>query len=141
MNDTATQKSVLTLAITSSFMTPFMVSSINVALPSIEREFKIDAVLLSWVATSYILASAIALVPFGKIADIYGRKRVFTCGIVIWCLFHPLCCRSFCIINEREFANRSLKCCNTRLIISVVSQKFHIQFWQYNMLTKRIDRK
>lgn len=42
--------------------------------------------LLSWVATSYILASAIALVPFGKIADIYGRKRVFTCGIVTFTL-------------------------------------------------------
>jgi len=50
-----------------------MGSSINVALPSIGREFSMDAVLLSWVATSYLLAAAMFLVPFGKLADIEGR--------------------------------------------------------------------
>ena len=45
-----------------------------------------NAVLLSWVATSYLLAAAMFLVPFGKIADIRGRKRVFVYGIVIYTL-------------------------------------------------------
>ncbi|MEW6455816.1 MAG: MFS transporter [Acidobacteriota bacterium] len=67
-----------------SFLTPFMGSSINIALPSIGREFATDAVLLSWVATSYLLAAAMFLVPFGRIADIYGRKRIFTYGILIY---------------------------------------------------------
>lgn len=39
-----------------------------------------DAVLLSWVATSYLLAAAMFLVPFGRIADIHGRKKVFALG-------------------------------------------------------------
>jgi MFS family permease len=43
-----------------------------------------DAVLLSWVATSYILAATMFLVPFGRMADICGRKRVFTWGISLF---------------------------------------------------------
>jgi len=43
-----------------------------------------NAVLLSWVPTSYLLAAAMFLVPFGRIADIYGRKRIFFAGIIIY---------------------------------------------------------
>ncbi|GAH52610.1 unnamed protein product, partial [marine sediment metagenome] len=78
------KKTVLLIATTASFLTPFMGSSINIALPSIGREFAMDAILLSWVATSYLLAAAVALVPSGRIADIHGRKRIFTYGIWIY---------------------------------------------------------
>jgi EmrB/QacA subfamily drug resistance transporter len=40
--------------------------------------------LLSWVATSYLLATAVFLVPIGKIADIYGRKKIFTSGLILF---------------------------------------------------------
>lgn len=63
---------------------PYMLTSISVALPAIGSEFSIDAILLNWVATSYILASAMFLIPFGKIADIYGRKKIFTYGFIIF---------------------------------------------------------
>lgn len=43
-----------------------------------------DAVLLSWVTTSYLLTVAILLVPSGRIADIHGRKKVFTFGILVY---------------------------------------------------------
>jgi MFS family permease len=65
-----------------SFLTPLMGSSINVALPSIGKELRMDAILLGWVATSYLLASSMTLVPIGRLADIYGRKRIFTYGVV-----------------------------------------------------------
>ncbi|MGD2185982.1 MAG: MFS transporter, partial [Desulfobacterales bacterium] len=81
MTDRATKLTALTIASLSSFITPFMLSSINIALPVIGKEFKTDAVLLSWVATSYLLAAAVALLPFGKLADIYGRKKIFTIGM------------------------------------------------------------
>jgi len=84
MNNAVSKRSALVVATLTSFMTPFMGSSINIALPSIEKEFQIDAVLLSWVATSYLLAAAISLVPFGRLADIYGRKKIFTYGIVVF---------------------------------------------------------
>jgi EmrB/QacA subfamily drug resistance transporter len=76
------KRAALTAALLSSFLTPFMASSVNVALPTIGREYMANAVLLSWVATGYLLAAAMFLVPFGKLADIHGRKRIFLAGIV-----------------------------------------------------------
>jgi EmrB/QacA subfamily drug resistance transporter len=86
MNERASKTSALLIATLSSLLTPFMGSSVNLALPAIAREFGIDAVVLSWVATSYLLASAVSLVPFGRLADIYGRKKIFTYGITIFTL-------------------------------------------------------
>lgn len=88
------KKAVLALVMMSSFLTPFMASSINVALPDIASEFSMDAVLLSWVATSYLLAAAIFLVPFGRIADIKGRKRVFVYGLWVFTFSSLLCALS-----------------------------------------------
>ena len=69
MSDKTTRRTALTIASLSSFITPFMISSINICLPAIEKEFQTDAILLSWVATSYLLAAAVFLVPAGKLAD------------------------------------------------------------------------
>jgi EmrB/QacA subfamily drug resistance transporter len=77
---------VLLIAILAGFITPFDGSAVNIALPAIGEEFHMDAIALSWVATAYLLSSALFLVPFGKIADIYGRKKVFLYGITIFSL-------------------------------------------------------
>ena len=74
------------MASITSFMGPFVISSVNVALPSIQKEFNADAVQLSWIATSLLLAVAVTLVPAGRIADIHGRKRIFTWGLVLYTL-------------------------------------------------------
>jgi EmrB/QacA subfamily drug resistance transporter len=84
MDDSAAQRSALLVASLAAFLTPFMGSSLNVALPRIGSEFAMDAILLSWVPTSYLLAAAMCLVPFGRIADIYGRKKVFSYGILLY---------------------------------------------------------
>ena len=84
MQNGVSKKGVLVVVTIASFLTPFMGSSINIALPPIGREFAIDAVLLAWIPTSYLLAATVFLLPFGRIADIYGRKRIFTYGIVIY---------------------------------------------------------
>jgi EmrB/QacA subfamily drug resistance transporter len=83
-NDATMKRSALLIATLSAFLTPFMVSSVNIALPAIGREFQMGAVLMSWVPTSYLLAAAMFLVPFGRLADIYGRKRIFTYGIGVF---------------------------------------------------------
>jgi len=83
MNDKTTKRSALIIASMSAFLTPFMISSINIALPAIGKEFETDAVVLSWVATSYLLAAAVCLVSFGKLADIYGRKKIFMIGQIL----------------------------------------------------------
>ena len=52
------EKIVLLIVVSTSFVTPFMGSSLNIAIPTIGREFESGATLLSWIATSYILATA-----------------------------------------------------------------------------------
>ena len=88
------QRAALTVATISSFITPFMVSSVNVALPAIEEGFKdqdVSAILLSWVATVYLLAAGVSLVPMGRLADIVGRKKIMGFGFCISAL-SSLCC-------------------------------------------------
>ncbi len=82
--DRVLENSTLFVTTLTSFIGPFMISSVNVALPAIQVAFTADAVQLSWIATAYLLATAIFLVPAGKVADIYGRKKVFVCGLVLY---------------------------------------------------------
>ena len=89
--DQELRKYALLVACTASFFIPFMGSAINLAIPSIGEQFNSSALLLSWVAASYLLASAAFLVPFGRLADIVGRKRVFVAGIGIFSLSSLLC--------------------------------------------------
>ncbi len=87
----STRRAALIIATLTSFTTPFVGSSINIALPAIQKAFHMNAVLLSWVPTTYLLAAAIFLVPFGRLADIHGRKRVFSCGVMAFTLSSFLC--------------------------------------------------
>src|SRR3990172_4206625 len=91
MGDAATKKAVLLIATLTAFLTPFMASSINIALPAIERDFDVDVVLLAWVATSFLLPAAVFLLPFGRLADIHGRKKIFGWGIAIYTAASFLC--------------------------------------------------
>lgn len=75
--------SILFLATVASFLTPFIGTSLNIALPTIANELSVNAILLSWVTTSFFLTSAMFAVPLGRIADIYGMKKVFRLGIII----------------------------------------------------------
>ncbi len=85
LTDPASQeKAALCVATVSSFMGPFMISSVNVALPAIQKEFSASAVVLGWIATAFLLAVAVVLVPAGKIADIRGRKKGFTLGLALY---------------------------------------------------------
>ena len=80
------------LAVTlSAFLTPFMGSALNVAFPLIGKEFSMTALALSWVASSFLLAAAITLVPVGRLSDIYGRRRIFLYGALIFTVSSSLC--------------------------------------------------
>jgi EmrB/QacA subfamily drug resistance transporter len=75
------RKSVLVVTTVSSFLVPLALATVNIALPTIGREFGADAIALNWVATTYLLSAAMFLVPFGKVADMFGRKRIFLYGM------------------------------------------------------------
>ena len=90
-DNTALKRSALIIATLAGFITPFMASSINLALPAIGADLHVDAVTLSWIATAYLLAVAVSLMPFGRLADIYGRKRLFTLGTIVFIISSFFC--------------------------------------------------
>jgi len=79
--------SVLIATTIGAFLTPFMGSALNVAVPAISHEFSMTATTQPWISNSYLIASLTFLLPFGRLADIYGRKKIFTWGIVVFTLF------------------------------------------------------
>ncbi|MFH0760255.1 MAG: MFS transporter [Bacteroidota bacterium] len=87
----ANKNLVLGLVVITSFITPFLGASVNIALPTMGTHFGMNAVSLSWVSMSYLLSSAVFLVPIGKAADIFGRVRVFIYGTIIVSVSSFLC--------------------------------------------------
>lgn len=81
-SDEVDRRVVLLVVTLTSFLTPFASSSFNIALPSISKEFSLDAITMSWASLAYLLAAAMFLVPFGRLADIKGRRRVFLYGTI-----------------------------------------------------------
>lgn len=74
-----------------SFITPFMGNAINLAIPSIGQEFSGSQSLLNWVVSSYLIATAAFLLPFGRFADQFGRKKIFIAGMLLLA-FSSLAC-------------------------------------------------
>jgi len=94
----------LLAATIASFFTPFMGSSVNIALPAIGLDFGADAIILNWVTNGFLLAAAIFAVPFGRVADIHGMKKIFTYGIIIFTVASLLCALSptaYALIGSR----------------------------------------
>lgn len=82
-NPQTVRKAATLVAALSSFIGPFMGASVVVALPAIGAEFSMGAVMLGWINTAYLLAAATLLIPFGRLGDIYGRKRIFSAGVLL----------------------------------------------------------
>ncbi|NMA75084.1 MAG: MFS transporter [Bacteroidales bacterium] len=67
-------------------LVPFMGSSLNLALPYINKELGLTAVTSSWLQTTYLLSTAIFQIPAARVADILGRRKIFLTGILLFCL-------------------------------------------------------
>lgn len=84
MNDHKVSPSIALWVIAAvQFLTPFMLSALGIALPAIGKEFSAAGADLGLISMTYILATALFLLPTGRIADIYGRKKMFLAGIVV----------------------------------------------------------
>lgn len=82
----SSQRAALLMVVVSSFAQPLMLSSVTVALPKIADDLALSAVTLSWVPLVFLLSSACTVLSFGRLADMYGRKRIFilgSCGAVV----------------------------------------------------------
>ena len=78
------KNSALSVLCLASFLVPFMGSAINLSLPQIGEEFAMKTVSLSWIATAYLITTAVFQIPFARLADLIGRKKVFISGIIIF---------------------------------------------------------
>lgn len=85
---------LLAVIMVSSFFNPFMSAAVNVALPRIGETFSMNAVSLSWISMSFLLSSAVLLVPFGKLSDIWGRKKMLLYGNIVFAVFTLGCALS-----------------------------------------------
>ena len=74
------QKRIFAAVLLTSFIGPFLGSCINIAIPTIAVEFSCPATDLSWLATAFLLGAVALLLPFGRMADILGRCRIYAIG-------------------------------------------------------------
>ncbi|HEX5821649.1 MAG TPA: MFS transporter [Solirubrobacterales bacterium] len=65
-------------------------SAINVAIPQIEHDFKTDVTTAQWVVNAYALTFGVLIVPGGRLADMFGRRRAFFIGSAIFASFSVL---------------------------------------------------
>ena len=80
------QKSALVILCAAAFLVPFMGSAINLSLPQISDALSMKAVSLSWIATAYLITTAVFQVPFARLADLIGRKKIFIVGVALYSL-------------------------------------------------------
>src|SRR6201996_7094170 len=59
---------------------------VNVALPSIQRDLHASLASLEWTVNAYTLTLAVLLVTGGRLGDIFGRRRMFLFGVVVFAL-------------------------------------------------------
>lgn len=84
-NDTRSiQLATIFVVVITSFITTFTGSALNLSVPAIGNEFHTSATFIGWIVTGYILAVAVLSVPFGRMADLTGRKRILVTGILIF---------------------------------------------------------
>lgn len=75
----------------SACLVPFTGSAINLALPELAEHFAMNAVTMTWVNTAYLVVTAVFQVPFARLADLFGRKKIFIGGLLLYALSSCMC--------------------------------------------------
>ncbi|WP_299082273.1 MFS transporter [uncultured Paraglaciecola sp.] len=66
-----------------SIIGPLGMASVNIAIPDLAADLQANAKMVSWLPTLFILSSVIFMLPASKLADNYGRKRVYAYGLAL----------------------------------------------------------
>lgn len=74
-----------------AFMAALDSSIVNIALPIMKRDFHTHMRIIEWVSLSYILALAALIVPFGRLADIFGRRWMYITGFGVFIIGSFMC--------------------------------------------------
>lgn len=74
-----------------TFMSTLDSSILNIALPTISIKLNSNLSTLQWVVTAYLLTISSLLPVFGRVADLLGRKRIFSIGFLVFTFGSVLC--------------------------------------------------
>ena len=58
---------------------------LNIALPTISNDMNISLSMVQWIPITFVLVTSSLLLPSAKISDIYGRKKIYLIGLIIFC--------------------------------------------------------
>src|SRR5262245_65164048 len=64
---------------------------VTLALPTMARDFGVPLSVLKWVLVAYLLTVTVTLLPAGRLADIWGRKRITVVGMAVLVVSSVLC--------------------------------------------------
>jgi MFS family permease len=65
--------------------------ALNLAIPAIARDFKVASTDLQWVVCGYMISIGALMVTGGRLADIFGRRRIIVCGLVVFSVLSAIC--------------------------------------------------
>lgn len=85
-NNASARWSALALVCISVFLTPLSLSATLVAIPAIAETLQANAILVSWIPAAFLIANLVSLLPAGRLADLYGRKRIYLIGGILFVL-------------------------------------------------------
>ena len=126
------QKSALVILCAAAFLVPFMGSSINLSLPQISDALSMKAVSLSWIATAYLITTAVFQVPFARfspslLATLGMLICTFGLGALVFLSPEPPLYLIFILFILLGLGFGLFSSPNTNLIMSFVDRKYYGQ--------------
>lgn len=82
-SDGGSAKAITAVIIISSFSSAFLGSAVNIVIPAISADLHVSAAATGWLVTAYALTTCCLSVPFGKLADVTGKNRVYLLGMAL----------------------------------------------------------
>jgi EmrB/QacA subfamily drug resistance transporter len=82
---------ILTTVLIGATMSALDVSIVNIAMPTLKTDFNVSMATIEWVAIAYMLALTIFLPLFGRLADMYGRSKLYNAGFVVFTIGSAFC--------------------------------------------------
>lgn len=121
------QQSTMIVAVITQFLITFNGSALNLSIPAMGSEFHVSATTIGWIVTGYLIAAAVLSVPFGRVADLTGRKRILIIGMFIFAIssafivFAPSFIMLLLIRIAQGIGSAMIFCTNMAILISAFS--------------------
>jgi MFS family permease len=75
----------------SIFISTIDESGLNVALPTLVRDFQTDFATIQWVVLAYLLTQTVLMLSVGRLGDMLGKKLIYITGFIVFIISSVLC--------------------------------------------------